>query len=73
MASPVAARACRSSAWARRDGAVGSAAIIARSRVPASRIRPSIIEASGRFFQYFFGISFVIASIFSRAGLKIEA
>ena len=64
---------CLASADARRDGAVGSAAIIVSMRVPASRMRPSIIVASGKFFQYFFGISFCIASILSRAGLKIDA
>jgi hypothetical protein len=30
-------------------------------------------DASGRFRQYFFGISACIAFTFSRAGLKIEA
>ena len=32
-----------------------------------------MIEASGRFLQYFFGISVCIAFTFSRAGLKMLA
>ncbi len=39
----------------------------------ALSIRGLINEASGRFRQYFCGISFCIAFTFSRAGLKIEA
>jgi hypothetical protein len=34
-------------------------------------MRSAVNGASGRFFQYFFGISDCIASTFSRAGLKM--
>jgi hypothetical protein len=54
-------------------GSVAAFAIIALAVRPASSIRGLINEASGRFRQYFFGISFRIAATFSRAGLKIEA
>ena len=52
---------------------MGSASIIPAMRVPASRISPPIIRASGRLCQYFFGISFCIARTLRRAGLKMEA
>ena len=48
-----------------------------RPSSPRAPARPAISSAtnavSGMFFQYFFGISFSIAPILSRAGLKIEA
>jgi len=40
---------------------------------PAPAIRGLINEASGRFRQYFFGISACIAFTLSRAGLKMLA
>jgi len=57
----------------RRFGSVASAAIISPLSFSACSISGRIRAASGRFFQYFFGISDCIALVFSRAGLKIEA
>ena len=54
-------------------GSVAASAIIALVVRPAPAIRGLISEASGRFRQYFFGISFCIAFTFSRAGLKMLA
>jgi hypothetical protein len=54
-------------------GSVAALAIIALAVRPAPSIKGLINEASGRFLQYFFGISLRIAATFSRAGLKIEA
>ncbi len=54
-------------------GAVPGSAIIADMRLPAAAISGWISLASGRFCQYFFGISFSIAFTFSRAGLKMLA
>ena len=48
-------------------------AIMAPVERSAPAIRGLINEASGRFRQYFFGISFCIAFTFSRAGLKMLA
>ncbi|GHF64217.1 hypothetical protein GCM10017056_39330 [Seohaeicola zhoushanensis] len=67
-------RAISRATWARRaGGSVGRAACISAARRGASRISSEISRASGRFFQYFFGISDCIARTISRAGLKIEA
>ena len=54
-------------------GSVAALAIIAPVRRSAPSIRGLINEASGRFRQYFFGISFCMAFTFSRAGLKMLA
>ncbi len=54
-------------------GAVGAAAIMPRARASAPAIRSGMSRASGRFRQYFFGISAVIAFTLRRAGLKMEA
>ena len=58
----------------------GSGAVFASDRLTISDSRswaPATSSAtnavSGMFFQYFFGISFSIAFVFSRAGLKIAA
>jgi hypothetical protein len=42
-------------------------------RRSAILVRGLISDASGRFLQYFFGISVCIAFVFSRAGLKMLA
>jgi hypothetical protein len=49
-----------------------------RSTISSSLARAPAINSptnavSGMFFQYFFGISLVIALIFTRAGLKMDA
>jgi hypothetical protein len=54
-------------------GSVAAFAIIALAVRPASSIRGLINEASGRFRQYFRGISLLMACTFSRAGLKMLA
>jgi hypothetical protein len=54
-------------------GAGASRSIIVCVMRPAFAINGSINEASGRFRQYFFGISVCMALIFSRAGLKMLA
>jgi hypothetical protein len=46
---------------------------MASARAPAPAIREGMSEASGRLRQYCLGISFCMALVFSRAGLKIEA
>jgi hypothetical protein len=46
---------------------------IAASRACAPATNSPINAVSGMFFQYFLGISFSIAPVFSRAGLKMEA
>ncbi len=47
--------------------------IIAASRACAPASSPPISAVSGMFFQYFFGISLVIAFTLTRAGLKMLA
>jgi hypothetical protein len=47
-------------------------ATILSTRVGASCSNAGITDASGRFFQYFFGISVFIALVFTRAGLKMR-
>ena len=54
-------------------GSVAAFDIIALAVRSASAIKGLMSEASGRFRQYFFGISFCIAFTFSRAGLKMLA
>ncbi len=54
-------------------GSVAASAIIAPVRRLALAISGLISGASGRFCQYFLGISFSIAFTFSRAGLKMLA
>ena len=54
-------------------GSVASFAIVALAVRPAPAIKGLINEASGRFRQYFRGISVCIAFTFSRAGLKMLA
>ena len=54
-------------------GSVAALAIIAPVMRSASSIKGLMIDASGRFLQYFFGISVCIAFTFSRAGLKMLA
>jgi hypothetical protein len=58
-----------------RVGDIGRApaVTIAASRACAPAMSCGISSASGRFFQYFFGISDSMAETFSRAGLKIAA
>jgi hypothetical protein len=46
---------------------------MACTRAPASRTRAGSSCASGRFFQYFCGISWRIIRVLSRAGLKMPA
>ena len=48
-------------------------AAIAATRAGACSISVGINAASGRFVQYFLGISDCIAFTFTRAGLKIDA
>ena len=52
-------------------GVVGILAIISFAASSAPAIICGMSEASGRFRQYFFGISACIAFTFSRAGLKM--
>ena len=64
------------SAWPApwRDAAPASSAccaIMSVAALSAPAIRPGMSDASGRFRQYFFGISACIAFTFSRAGLKM--
>ena len=54
-------------------GSVAALAIMASVVRAALAIRGLINEASGRFLQYFFGISLRIACTLSRAGLKMLA
>ena len=54
-------------------GSVAALAIIALAARSAPAIKGLINEASGRFRQYFFGISVCMAFTFSRAGLKMLA
>ena len=58
---------------AKAGGIEGSLACISAARAGAVRISSGMRRASGRFFQYFFGISERIASGISRAGLKMLA
>ena len=69
----VASASARRSAMraARGGGSVGAASAISRARACAPAISSGISDASGMFFQYFFGISDCIAEVFSRAGLKM--
>ena len=53
--------------------AVGDMASIADSRFWAPASNSPISAVSGMFFQYFFGISLVIAFTLTRAGLKMLA
>ncbi len=62
-----ACRICRSGGW------VGAVITISCARREAPAIRGAINDASGRFRQYFTGISAFMAFTFSRAGLKILA
>ena len=52
-------------------GVVGILAIISLAALSAPAISPGMSEASGRFRQYFFGISVCMAFTLSRAGLKM--
>jgi len=54
-------------------GACAARDAMSRTRAPASRISPGSPWASGRFFQYFCGISWRIIRGLSRAGLKMLA
>jgi hypothetical protein len=54
-------------------GSAAPLAIISSALRAAAAIKGLMSEASGRFRQYFFGISFCIAFTFSRAGLKMLA
>jgi hypothetical protein len=54
-------------------GSVAASAIIAPVTRSALSINGLMSEASGRFRQYFFGISVCIAFTLSRAGLKMLA
>ena len=54
-------------------GSVAALAIMSPVARPAPAIRGLINEASGRFRQYFFGISACMAFTLSRAGLKMLA
>ena len=56
---------------ARRGGKVGAASCISRALASACCKSAGICCVSGMFFQYFRGISDVMAEIFTRAGLKI--
>ena len=53
--------------------AASARSIIPLSRAWAPASSPGTNAVSGMFFQYFFGISFSIAPILTRAGLKIAA
>ena len=76
VSSPLAAAVCfmgSSGRFCALCGSLAAFAIIASEVRAASAIRGLIIEASGRFLQYFLGISACIAFTLSRAGLKIAA
>ena len=65
---------CRRAITAARLGTDSCGALtIASSLACAPRISGVMRAASGRFFQYLTGISRFMASIFSRAGLKMLA
>jgi len=50
---------------------VAAASTMRSTRAPAPCRSPGMLRASGRFFQYFIGISARMAVGFTRAGLKM--
>ena len=73
MQPAASSRSASHAAWLLPPISSRAFAIIVVSRACAPAISPGTSAVSGMFFQYFLGISFSIAPILTRAGLKMLA